>query len=81
MNTDDLKQEVNDLHKQIGAKVQEIRLSKGFTQLELAGAIGHTSTTIISQAEIGSKKHFNIEQLYKISKVLECNIIEFFVID
>ena len=81
MNTDDLKQEVDELHKQIGSKVQELRMAKGLTQWTLAEAIGHSSTTIISQAEIGSKKHFNIEQLYKISKVLECNIVEFFLID
>ena len=78
MNEDNLKQEVNDLHKRIGTKVQKLRRAKGLTQLELAGAIGHTTTTIISQAEIGSKKHFNIEQLFKISKVLECDIVEFF---
>jgi transcriptional regulator with XRE-family HTH domain len=70
--------EILYLHKNIGAKVQRKRLIKGLTQLELASAIGHTSTTIISQAEIGEKKHFNIEQLYKISKVLECDITDFF---
>ena len=81
MNTDSLQQEVSDLHKRIGAKVQELRMAKGLTQWTLADAIGHSSTTIISQAEIGSKKHFNIEQLYKISKVLECNMTDFFIID
>jgi len=78
MNTDDLKQEVDELHKQIGSKVQELRMAKGLTQWTLAQAIGHHSTTMISQAEIGSKKHFNIEQLYKLSKVLDCEINDFF---
>jgi len=75
----DMKQEINELHKLIGSKVQEIRISKGLTQLELAVAIGHSSTTIISQAELGSKKHFNIEQLYMISKVLECSLGDFLI--
>jgi DNA-binding XRE family transcriptional regulator len=78
MNKDEINQEISDLHKKIGSKVQEMRMSKGLTQWTLAEAIGHSSTTIISQAEIGSKKHFNIEQLYKISKVLECDITDFF---
>lgn len=69
--------EVRDLHKKIGINVKSIREKKNFTQLELAFAIGQKSTTIISQAELGTKKHFNIEQLYKIAKVLECDIIDF----
>lgn len=78
MRNDYIDQEILDLHKLIGKNVQEIRIQKGFTQLKLAEAIGHNSTTIISQAEIGSKKHFNIEQLYKISIILECDITDFF---
>ena len=69
--------EVHDLHKRIGINVKERREEKNFTQLELAFAIGQKSTTIISQAELGTKKHFNIEQLYKIAKVLECDIKDF----
>ena len=80
MKESDIKQEINELHKRIGSKVQEIRISKKLTQLELAVAIGHASTTITSQAELGSKKHFNIEQLYKISKVLECSLVDFFTV-
>ncbi|NPA65953.1 MAG: helix-turn-helix transcriptional regulator [Epsilonproteobacteria bacterium] len=72
------KKKVKKLYKQIGLNVQQKRLSKGLSQLELATAIGHKSTTIISQAEIGEKKHFNIEQLYKISIALECDIKDFF---
>jgi len=78
MQTDEIKQEITDLHKKIGQNVQLKRLEKGLSQLKLAEAIGHSSTTIISQAEIGSRKHFNIEQLYKISKILKCNIRDFF---
>ena len=71
MHKDEINQEIINLHKKIGANVQSIRTSKGLTQLKLAEEIGHSSTTIISQAEIGSKKHFNIAQLYKISNFLD----------
>ncbi|UCN00216.1 helix-turn-helix domain-containing protein [Sulfurimonas sp. SWIR-19] len=70
--------EVERLHKRIGKNVKKLREGKKLTQLDLALAIGQKSTTIISQAELGTNKHFNIEQLYKISKVLGCDITDFF---
>ena len=78
MSIDEFEEEVNKLHKQIGINVKKIREKRKITQLDLAISIGQKSTTIISQAELGSKKHFNIEQLYKISKVLHCDIKDFF---
>lgn len=48
--------EVKELHKKIGTNAKRIREEKNFTQLELAIAIGQKSTTIISQAELGTKK-------------------------
>lgn len=69
---------INNLYKRIGANVKKKREEKGMTQLDLAIAIGQKSTTIISQAELASKKHFNIKHLYKIAKALECNICELF---
>ena len=75
---ENINEEVKNLHKKIGLNVKRLREEKKITQLELAMAIGQKSTTIISQAELGTKKHFNIEQLYKISKVLECEIEKFF---
>lgn len=78
MDNTNINEEVLELHQEIGSNVKKIRLAKGLTQLELSILIGQKSTTIISQAELGSKKHFNIEQLYKISQILECNITEFF---
>jgi len=69
-----IDEEVKNIHKKIGLNVKRLREEKNLTQLELAMAIGQKSTTIISQAELGTNKHFNIEQLYKISKVLECKM-------
>jgi len=74
----DIKEsEIIALHKRIGLNVKRIREKRGFSQLELTLAIGHKSTTIISQAELGKNKHFNIEQLHKIAKVLNCTMCDF----
>ena len=68
---------MKEVYKKIGENVKKIRESKNITQLQLAEMIGHKSTTIISQGELG-KKHFNIEHLYKISKALNVSLCDFF---
>ena len=67
------------LHKKIGLNIKKKRELKGFSQLKLAEEIGQKSTTIIAQGELGGNKHFNIEHLYKISIVLECDICDFLI--
>lgn len=69
---------LDQLHKQIGLNVKKYREEKGISQLELSQVIGHKSTTIISQGEIGIKKHFNIKHLHKISIALDIDICKFF---
>jgi len=44
--------------------------------MELAHAIGHKSTTIVSLAEISKTKHFNLEHLFKIAEYLEVDLCE-----
>lgn len=67
------------LHKIIGANVKRIRTEKGFSQLELSYAMGNKSVSLISAAELANdNKRFNINHLYKISKVLDVPICEFF---
>lgn len=74
--TDD---ELNDFYLTIGYNVKKIREIKGITQMQLAYAIGHNSVGHISKAEICKyNKHFSIQQLYKISKVLNTPISKFF---
>ena len=73
-----IDKEVKSLHALIGKNVKRIREEKSFSQRALSLAIGQESTSIISQAELGKNKHFNIEQLYKLSKELDVNICEFF---
>jgi transcriptional regulator with XRE-family HTH domain len=71
--------EVADFYRLIGSNVKRIRQEKEVTQLELSLAVGHSGVGTISVAEIYyNQKHFNLEHLYKIASVLECDICEFF---
>ena len=66
---------IDEFYIQIGANVKKYRVEKGYTQLELALALNHKSVGLVSQAELYLKKqHFNIEHLYKIAYILECDI-------
>ncbi len=72
-------EEIINLYKTIGANVKKFRKEKEITQLDLALAIGYKSVSSIAKAEsLIENKHFNIEQIYKISKVLNIQITEFF---
>ena len=79
MNLADLNQEVQELHVIIGKNVKKYRDLKGWSQLALSGEIGHASTTLVSQAELGKGKRFNVEHLYKLSKALDIDICELFI--
>ena len=75
-NIEDVTTEVIDaFHLQIGRNVKKLREQKGYSQLALAQALGHKSVGLISQGELYLKKqHFNLEHLYKIAYILECDI-------
>jgi transcriptional regulator with XRE-family HTH domain len=71
--------EISDLYKNIGKKVKELRESKNMTQLDLSLEMGYKSVSLVSAAELcNDGKHFNIEHLYKISKILDEDIGYFF---
>lgn len=73
------KNEINLFYKQIAQNVAKVRKEKGYSQLELSLAIGYKSVSPVSGAEAGYKNiHYNIEHLYKIAKILEVDIKEFF---
>lgn len=72
------EQEIKEFHTKIAQKVKKIRKQKNFTQTDLALSIGHKSVSTIGKIEAGlENKHYNIEQLYKISKILKVDIKEF----
>ena len=73
------KNELEEVHKTIGLAVKKYREKKGISQLELSLEMGNKSVSLISAAELYTdRKHFNIEHLYKKSKILDIDISAFF---
>jgi transcriptional regulator with XRE-family HTH domain len=69
------KNETDDFYIRIGKNVKKYREKKGLTQLELTYEMNYKSVSLVSAAELyKNKKHFNLEHLYKISKILDINI-------
>lgn len=72
-------EELELFYKKIGSVVKKYRKEKNITQMQLALAINHTSVGHVAKAELYKYgKHFSLEQLYKISKVLDIKISTFF---
>ncbi|MCT7493424.1 helix-turn-helix domain-containing protein [Aliarcobacter cryaerophilus] len=73
------QEELDNFYKLIGNNVKKVRQSKNITQMQLANAIGHNSVGHIAKAELNKYgKHFSIENLYKISKILDVPVSIFF---
>lgn len=73
------EKDVLNLYKHIGKKVKKLRGSKNMTQLALSLEMGYKSVSLVSAAELcNDGKHFNIEHLYKISKILDVDMGYFF---
>jgi len=65
-------------YQMIGRTVAHYRKEKGLSQLELSLAMGYKSVSVVSGAEICyNSKHFNLEQLLKISQILEVDMCDF----
>jgi len=70
-------EEIEKFHRLIAENIKRIRKSKNITQLDLALTIGHKSMSTIGKIEAGlENKHYNVEQLYKISKALDIDMCE-----
>jgi transcriptional regulator with XRE-family HTH domain len=66
--------EKSELLKSVGKRIQEIRINKGLTQVELVGKIeGEIDTTNISRIEAG-RTNPTIFTLYRISEALEVKL-------
>ncbi len=71
--------DIGKLHRMIAMNVKKIRKEKNVNQLDLALTIGHKSMSTIGKIEADLEdKHYNIEQLYKISKALDVPMCRFF---
>ena len=76
---DSKNEEIKQYHQKIAKNVARIRKEKKISQLELSLSLGYQSVSLVAGAEAGYKNiHFNLEHLYKISQILEVEIIEFF---
>lgn len=63
--------EKEELLKSVGKKIQEIRIGKGLTQVELVGKIqGEIDTTNISRIESG-RTNPTVFTLFRIAEALE----------
>lgn len=68
--------EKSELLKKMGKRIQELRVSKGFTQVDLVGKIqGDIDTTNISRIESGRTNPI-IYTLYRIAIALEVSITD-----
>ena len=73
------REEIEEFYSLIATNIKQIRKIKGLTQLDLALLIGHKSVSTIGKIEANlENKHYNIEQLYKISQILQVDICQFF---
>lgn len=67
--------EIISMYKSIGENVKKYREAKGMSQLQLSNAMGYSSVSLVSAAELcNDGKHFNLEHLYKIAKILDIEI-------
>ena len=66
------EEELTAFYSKIGSNVKKFRMKRGITQLQLALAIDHNSAGHVAKAELYKYgKHFSLDQLYKIAKILE----------
>ena len=69
--------EVSHFYDKVMENIKSARKSKGMSQLDLALLIGHKSVSTIAKIESGlESKHYNLEHLYKIAKVLDVDICD-----
>lgn len=73
------EKDIKTFYDEIALKIKDIRKEKNVSQMELAHCIGHKSMSTIGKIEAClENKHYNLEQLYRISLALEVDIKEFF---
>jgi transcriptional regulator with XRE-family HTH domain len=70
---------IKEAYLTIGKNVKKYRKQKNISQLALALEMGYESVSIVSMSEVGARnKHFNIEHLLKIAKILQVDVCCFF---
>jgi len=80
MQIEELNKKTNKIHNIISANVIKYRKMRNYSQLQLALDIGFTGNAFIARAEKRvNNAHFNIEQIVKISAILDISIENFFI--
>ncbi|QSZ43155.1 XRE family transcriptional regulator (plasmid) [Sulfurimonas aquatica] len=75
----DNDEEIEEFYKLVSNNVKKYRLLKGMTQMDLGLEIGIKSVAFFSNCEsLRYGKHFNIEHIFRLSKVLDKEICDFF---
>lgn len=73
------EESVDKFYEIVSKNVKRFREEKGLSQLQLALDIGIKSAAFYSNCEnCRYGKHFNLEHIYKISKILDVKICNFF---
>ena len=73
------KEEIEEQYRLISINIKKCRLEKMVTQEQLALSMGFTTATFYTNAEsLKRGKHFNLEHIIKISKILDIKIEELF---
>ncbi|PHO11351.1 transcriptional regulator [Malaciobacter marinus] len=66
-----------ELYKIIGKNVAKHRKTKNMSQLALSLEMGYKSVSVVSGCEVCyNNKHFNLEQLLKISQILDVKLCD-----
>lgn len=68
--------EIEEIYKTISNNVKRVRKEKGLTQTDVALAMGFTTATFFTNAENSNGKHFNLEHIIKIARILNVEISE-----
>ena len=74
------EESIQEEYINISKNIKEIRIEKSFTQEELALAMGFTTPTFYTNAENNKQgKHFNLEHIIKLSKIMNVPMSKFFI--
>lgn len=77
--SDITEEEIQEHHRAIGSHIKYLREKKGISQLDIALSIGIKSVAFYSNCENSKNgKHFNVEHIYKICKILGISLSDFF---
>jgi transcriptional regulator with XRE-family HTH domain len=73
------EKEIHSFKQMVSNNIKKIRQEKKLSQLEVALSIGQKSSGFYANAENNlHDKHFNLVHLYKIAKLFQVDISEFF---